>query len=104
MVVADIKFCCFVGGLTSATNDRALEQAFEQYGEVINSNIINDQKTGRSRGFEFVSFSDEKSMNDAIEAMNGQELDGRKITVNQARSRRSRLGRRGGGDRGSRGL
>ncbi|KAL0384086.1 UNVERIFIED_CONTAM: Glycine-rich RNA-binding protein GRP1A [Sesamum radiatum] len=60
--------------------------------------IINDRETGRSRGFGFVTFRDEQSMRDAIEAMNGQDLDGRSITVNEAQSR----GGGGGGFRGPR--
>ncbi|XP_006339763.1 glycine-rich RNA-binding protein 1-like, partial [Solanum tuberosum] len=69
--------------------------------------IINDRETGRSRGFGFVTFTDEKSMRNAIEAMNGQNLDGRNITVNEAQSRGSGGGgggfgggRRGGGGGG----
>lgn len=58
--------------------------------------IINDRETGRSRGFGFVTFADEKSMRDAIEGMNGQDMDGRNITVNEAQSR----GSGGGGGRG----
>lgn len=57
--------------------------------------IINDRETGRSRGFGFVTFNNEKSMRDAIEGMNGQNLDGRNITVNEAQSRGS-----GGGNGG----
>lgn len=65
--------------------------------------VINDRETGRSRGFGFVTFSDEKSMRDAIEGMNGQNLDGRSITVNEAQSRGSGGGggfRSGGGGGG----
>lgn len=57
--------------------------------------IIYDRETGRSRGFGFVSFKDQKAMNDAIEGMNGKELEGRNITVNEAQSR----GGGGGGGR-----
>lgn len=59
--------------------------------------IINDRETGRSRGFGFVTFSSEQSMRDAIEGMNGQNLDGRNITVNEAQSRGSGGGGSGGG-------
>lgn len=61
--------------------------------------IINDRETGRSRGFGFVTFVDEKSMRNAIEGMNGQNLDGRSITVNEAQSRGSGGGGFGGGRR-----
>ncbi|KAG8062084.1 hypothetical protein GUJ93_ZPchr0003g17451 [Zizania palustris] len=64
--------------------------------------IINDRETGRSRGFGFVTFSSEQSMRDAIEGMNGKELDGRNITVNEAQSRRSGGGGGGGGGYGQR--
>jgi cold-inducible RNA-binding protein len=60
--------------------------------------IINDRETGRSRGFGFVTFANEQSMRDAIEQMNGKQLDGRNITVNEAQSRSGgRSGGRGGG-------
>ncbi|OMP05202.1 hypothetical protein CCACVL1_02006 [Corchorus capsularis] len=101
MASADVEFRCFVGGLAWATDDRALESAFSQYGEIVESKIINDRETGRSRGFGFVTFRDEKSMRDAIEGMNGQNLDGRNITVNEAQSRRSGGG--GGGFGGGNG-
>ncbi|KAL9231638.1 hypothetical protein vseg_006839 [Gypsophila vaccaria] len=94
--MAEVEYRCFVGGLAWATDDRSLEQAFSQFGNVTDSKIINDRETGRSRGFGFVTFSDEQSMRDAIEQMNGRELDGRNITVNEAQSR----GSGGGGGRG----
>nr|GMC49228.1 glycine-rich RNA-binding protein-like [Ipomoea batatas] len=89
MASADVEFRCFVGGLAWATTERTLDDAFGQYGEILESKIINDRETGRSRGFGFVTFKDEHAMRDAIEAMNGQSLDGRNITVNEAQSRGS---------------
>ncbi|OAY25522.1 hypothetical protein MANES_17G101400v8 [Manihot esculenta] len=109
MASADIEYRCFVGGLAWATTDHALQEAFSTFGDVLESKIINDRETGRSRGFGFVTFSNEKSMRDAIEGMNGQNLDGRNITVNEAQSRGSGGGGNGGysrdrgyGDGGSR--
>ncbi|KAD2394324.1 hypothetical protein R6Q59_012829 [Mikania micrantha] len=96
MASADVEYRCFVGGLAWATTDRSLEDAFSQYGEIIDSKIINDRETGRSRGFGFVTFKEEQSLRDAIEGMNGQSLDGRNITVNEAQSR---SGGGGGGGR-----
>ncbi|MCP8971447.1 RNA-binding protein, partial [Ectobacillus sp. SYSU M60031] len=95
MAAPDVEYRCFVGGLAWATDDRSLEAAFSTFGEILESKIINDRETGRSRGFGFVTFSSEQSMRDAIEGMNGKELDGRNITVNEAQSRRSGGG--GGG-------
>ncbi|KAK4477080.1 hypothetical protein RD792_016288 [Penstemon davidsonii] len=97
MASADVEYRCFVGGLAWATTDQSLEQAFSQYGSVIDSKIVNDRETGRSRGFGFVTFKDEQAMRDAIEGMNGQDLDGRNITVNEAQSRGSGGGGGGGG-------
>ncbi|XP_024380834.1 uncharacterized protein [Physcomitrium patens] len=81
------EFRCFVGGLAWATTDDRLEQAFRPFGDVIQSKVISDRETGRSRGFGFITFADENAMNEAIKEMNGKELDGRNITVNQAQSR-----------------
>uniref|UniRef100_A0A0D9Y1Q9 RRM domain-containing protein n=1 Tax=Leersia perrieri TaxID=77586 RepID=A0A0D9Y1Q9_9ORYZ len=96
MAAPDVEYRCFVGGLAWATDDRSLEAAFSTYGEILESKIINDRETGRSRGFGFVTFSSEQAMRDAIEGMNGKELDGRNITVNEAQSRRSGGGGGGG--------
>ncbi|KAL7246701.1 hypothetical protein ACSBR2_001748 [Camellia fascicularis] len=95
-MAAEVEYRCFVGGLAWATDDHALEKAFSQFGEILESKIINDRETGRSRGFGFVTFKDEQSMRDAIEGMNGQDLDGRNITVNEAQSRGSGGGGGGG--------
>merc|ERR1711915_346735 len=107
MASADVEFRCFVGGLAWSTDDRSLQEAFSPYGEVVESKIISDRETGRSRGFGFVTFNYEQSMRDAIDAMNGKMLDGRSITVNPAQSRGNGGGGGGGyggsRDRGERG-
>ncbi|RWW40301.1 hypothetical protein BHE74_00054310 [Ensete ventricosum] len=106
MAASDVEFRCFVGGLAWATDDASLERAFSSYGDIsdlrplslcFTVQIINDRETGRSRGFGFVTFRDEQSMRDAIKGMNGQTLDGRNITVNEAQNRRSEGGFRSGG-------
>lgn len=102
MASAEVEYRCFVGGLAWATDDRSLQEAFSPFGEILESKIISDRETGRSRGFGFVTFSDEQSMRDAIDAMNGKVLDGRNITVNPAQSR-GNGGGGGGGGRGFRG-
>ncbi|KAI4295522.1 hypothetical protein L6164_035562 [Bauhinia variegata] len=96
MSTSEVEFRCFVGGLAWATDNDALQNAFSPYGEIIESKIINDRETGRSRGFGFVTFASEQAMRDAIDGMNGKELDGRNITVNEAQTR----GRSGGGGGG----
>ncbi|NDW60142.1 RNA-binding protein, partial [Yangia sp. PrR004] len=95
-----MEYRCFVGGLAWATDNDSLEKAFASYGEILDSKVITDRETGRSRGFGFVTFSTEQSMLEAIESMNGKELDGRNITVNQAQSRGGGGG--GGGGYGGR--
>ncbi|KAL1833776.1 hypothetical protein ACET3Z_003427 [Daucus carota] len=97
MAAADVEFRCFVGGLAWATTDRTLGNAFSQFGEVVDSKIVNDRETGRSRGFGFVTFREEHALREAIEGMNGQSLDGRNITVNEAQSRANGGGGGGGG-------
>ncbi len=86
----------YVGNLSFKTTEDALRDAFAQFGEVTNTTVITDRETGRSRGFGFVEMNDQAQANAAIEAMNGQELDGRTLTVNEARPREERP-RSGGG-------
>nr|XP_043624579.1 glycine-rich RNA-binding protein GRP1A-like [Erigeron canadensis] len=102
MASADVEYRCFVGGLAWATTDQSLQEAFSAYGEVVDSKIINDRETGRSRGFGFVTFKEEQSLRDAIEGLNGTSLDGRNITVNEAQSRSGGGGGGGGGYGGGR--
>jgi RNA recognition motif-containing protein len=71
-------------------SDTELRTAFEQYGSVESAVIIKDRETGDSRGFGFVEMADEGQANDAIESLNGFELKGRKLNVNQARPREDR--------------
>ncbi len=75
----------FVGGLAWATNDKSLTEAFSQVGQVESATVIMDRATQRSKGFGFVEMSTEEEAQAAIEKWNGQELDGRRIIVNEAR-------------------
>lgn len=94
----------FVGGLAWATTSEGLRAAFEQCGAVTDAKVIEDRETGRSRGFGFVTFADDASCKRAIETMNGQQLDGRTIKVNEAENKpRSGGGGFGGGGGGGRG-
>ena len=79
----------YVGNLPWATKAEELANAFSAHGEVLGSRVITDRETGRSRGFGFVEVGDEDA-GAMIEAMNGTELDGRVITVNEARAREER--------------
>jgi cold-inducible RNA-binding protein len=88
----------FVGGLSWGTDDQGLMAAFEQFGQVSEAKVITDRDTGRSRGFGFVTFSEGADADRAIEEMNGTDLDGRTLNVNEAQDRRGGGG--GGGGRG----
>ena len=96
----------YVGGIAYTTNDSALRDAFAQAGAVVSATIIMDRNTGRSKGFGFVEMSEDADAEKAIEMWNGKELDGRKLTVNEARPMEPRAPReggfRGGNDRGGR--
>lgn len=83
----------YVGNLSYNSTDEGLRSLFEQYGEVDSARIITDRETGRSRGFGFVEM-DSEGADSAIEALNGFELDGRALRVNEARPREPRAPRR----------
>ncbi|KAL2894191.1 Glycine-rich RNA-binding protein RZ1A [Bienertia sinuspersici] len=78
------EYRCFVGSLSWSTTDRGLKDAFEKYGRLLEAKVVLDKSSGRSRGFGFVSFDDKRAMEEAIEEMNGMDLDGRPITVEKA--------------------
>ena len=92
----------YVGGLSYNTTENTLKEAFSQAGTVESATVITDRMSGRSKGFGFVEMSSEEEAQKAIEMLNGKELDGRSITVNEARPQEDRP-RQGGFDRGSRG-
>lgn len=87
----------YIGNLSFDSTEDMLRQAFESYGEVSSVNVIKDRDTGRSRGFAFVEMSSDSEGAAAISGLNGQELDGRTLNVNEARPPRNDGGRGGGG-------
>ena len=89
----------FVGGLSWGTSSEGLREAFAAFGEVTEAKVVTERDTGRSRGFGFVTFADEASASDAMDAMNGADLDGRTLRVDLATDR-SRNNNRGGGGGG----
>ena len=74
----------FVGGLAWATTSEGLRKAFEEFGEVIDAKVITERETGRSRGFGVVTLADDAGASTAISEMDGKELEGRAIRVNEA--------------------
>ncbi len=93
----------YVGNLSYDTNDSTLRETFERFGEVSRATVVTDRVSGRSRGFGFVAMDDADQARAAVESLNGNEIDGRALTVNEARPRsepRPRSGSGGyGGDR-----
>lgn len=89
----------YVGNLPFETTEDSLQVAFTEYGEVTTARVITDKFTGRSRGFGFVEMPDNSEAEAAIQALNGKEMDGRPLTVNEARPRENRSGGGGGGGR-----
>src|SRR5436305_10039284 len=92
----------YVGNLTYGITSSDLEQMFTQHGTVRSAEVISDRDTGRSKGFGFVEMGSDEEAQAAIAAMNGQEVDGRALTVNEAKPREDRP-RGGGGGGGGRG-
>ena len=88
----------YVGGLPYSTTEEALEQLFSEHGNVESAKVITDRDTGRSRGFGFVEMETAGEAQKAITALNGTDLDGRTLTVNEAKPRENRS--RGGGGGG----
>ncbi len=80
----------YVGGLSYQTNQQALNDLFSQAGVVTSAAIIMDKMTGRSKGFGFVEMSSDEEAGQAISMFNGQEFEGRKLTVNEARPQEAR--------------
>ncbi|MEK7510258.1 MAG: RNA-binding protein [Patescibacteria group bacterium] len=93
----------YVGGLSYDTTEDTLKELFAQAGTVESATIITDRISGRSKGFGFVEMSTEEEAQKAIETFNGKELDGRSITVNEARPQESRPRQGGFGRGGGRG-
>ena len=93
----------YVGNLSFDATEDSVRAAFEAYGAVDRVSIITDRDTGQSRGFAFVEMQDDESAMKAMEGLNGTNLGGRNLTVNEARPKSDRPRRDGGGGRGGRG-
>lgn len=95
----------YVGNLSYDTTSGTLQSLFEEYGQVVSVSVITDRETGRPRGFAFVEMADDSAADAAIESLDGQQVDGRTLRVNEARPRETRGGGGGGfgGGRGERG-
>ena len=93
----------FVGNLSFRTDEAGLRSAFEPFGEVLKVNMVTDRDTGRARGFAFVEMANEDEADRAITGLGGKELDGRALTVNEARPKSDRNSGGGRGGYNSRG-
>jgi RNA recognition motif-containing protein len=90
----------YVGNLSFSTSEAELRQLFEAHGQVTSASLVMDRETGRPRGFGFVEFANDEEARAAIEAVNGKNIGGRNLTVNEARPREAGGGGGGGGGRG----
>jgi RNA recognition motif-containing protein len=86
----------YVGNLSNDVTDETIKQAFESFGEVTSARVIKDKYTGQSRGFGFVEMSVQSQAQTAIKSLNGKELLGKQISVNEARARADQGRTRGG--------
>ncbi len=93
----------YVGGLSYNTTDATLKETFSAAGTVESAAVIIDRMSNRSKGFGFVEMSTDEEAQKAIEMFNGKEIDGRNVTVNEARPMEPRAPRQGGFNRGDRG-
>ncbi len=80
----------FVGSLPWAIDNKKLEELFAAFGQVLSATVLMDRQTGRSRGFGFVEMANDNEAEEAINKLNGSDMDGRKIVVNEARPREDR--------------
>ncbi len=80
----------YVGNLSFSVNNAELEDLFTEHGAVASAQVIMDRETGRSRGFGFVEMEDDGAARTAIEALDGEEVGGRRLKVNEARERQGR--------------
>jgi len=90
----------FVGNLSFGATEDSVRSLFEAYGQIDRVSIVTDRDTGQARGFGFVEMSNDAEGDRAISELNGRELDGRALNVNEARPKSERGGGGGGGNRG----
>ena len=90
----------YVGNLPYSVTDEVLQETFSQFGNVASAKVIMDRDSGRSKGFGFVEMSTNEEAQSAIERLNGSELNGRQVTVNEAKPQAPRDNNRGGGGGG----
>lgn len=97
----------YVGNLSFSTSEQRLREIFSEHGDVASATLVMDRETGRPRGFGFVEFSNDEHAKAAMNALNGKNIDGRDLTVNEAKPReagggggRGGFGGGGGGGRG----
>jgi len=90
----------YVGNLSYNSTEESLAALFSQFGEVVSARIVTDRETGRSKGFGFVEMSSAEAAQQSIAQLHGQQIDGRQLTVNEARPQEPRQGGRGFGGGG----